>query len=133
VGITTTVDSVTTGDAAPTTAPHKISAQGGKDQATVRFTPTNSTGHAITCWRIERGGSAPGTGTMMDMAGFPCSDSIPEALCSDSDARALCTDGLASASGTQIAVTVTYVETGSPADGGYTVNVYAGSDDTAIG
>jgi hypothetical protein len=40
--VTVTVNSVTTGDAAPTTAPHRISQQSGKDQATIAYTPSTT-------------------------------------------------------------------------------------------
>jgi hypothetical protein len=38
--VTVTVDSVTTGDAAPTTAPHRISQQSGKETVTIAVTPS---------------------------------------------------------------------------------------------
>lgn len=38
---TVSIDSVTTEDAAPTTAPNRISAKAGKNTATVKFTPTH--------------------------------------------------------------------------------------------
>jgi hypothetical protein len=55
-----------------------------------------------------------------------CSDSEP---CSDTDANKRCTEAT-TASGAQITETITYAETGGPADGGQTVNVYvsAGTD-----
>jgi hypothetical protein len=132
VAITTTIASVTTEDAAPTTAPHKVSLQSGKTNATVAWTPTHPTGQAITCYRIEVGGAAPGTGTILAWGGFPCSDSLPESLCSDSDASVSCTDGLAAVSGVQRSNTVSGASlTGG--DGAKTVNIYAGAADTALG
>lgn len=129
MGITTTVDSVAAED------PYRqaISAIAGRDQAIVKFTPTNSTGGAITAYRIEMGGgTAPGTGQLMVGAGFPCSDSLAEAVCSDSDANALCTDGINAASGAQITETVTYAETGGPADQSETIYVWVAATDTAL-
>lgn len=130
--VTTTADSVTTSDVAPTTAPHKVSHQTGKTTATVRFTPTHSAGASITCYRVEVGGAGPGAGTLVASAGFPCSDSLPESRCSDSATNRRCTDGAGLTSGVQIAVAVADTSLVG-ADGAYTVKAYAGAADVALG
>lgn len=155
---TTSIDSVTTEDAAPTTAPHKISAISGKNTATVKFTPTHD-GNLVPCAeltpsaglvpsehltpdealmpsdgiypglvlpmigvRIEEGGGAVGAGTLMDYVGAPCSDTL--LACSDSRP---CTDW-SSASGVQLTRILSYAETGGPADGNQTINVYVNTE-----
>lgn len=156
---TTSIDSVTTEDAAPTTAPHKISAISGKDTATVKLTPTHD-GNLVPCAelipsegalvpserltpdealapydgiypgrvqpmigvRVEEGGSAVGTGTLMDYVGAPCSDTL--LACSDSRP---CTDW-SSTSGAQLTRILSYAETGGPADGNQTINVYVNTE-----
>lgn len=109
-----TIDSVTTGDAAATTAPHKISNKTGKSTATVRFTPS---GGAINAYMVRLGHITPYTGTLLGRQGLVCDEREP---CSASLA---CSD-YSSPSGTQIAEDITYAETGGPADGDLLVNVY---------
>lgn len=134
---TTTIDSVTTGDAAPSVAPHRISNKATKDTALIAFTPTHD-GQYVPCdqlippWtpgvpgaiiavKVMEGGADPYTGTEVGRLGLvasdsePCSDSLP---CSDWE----------SPSGTQLAEDVTYPETGSPADGSQTINVWVCTD-----
>jgi hypothetical protein len=112
-----TIDSVTTGDAAPTVAPHRISNKSGKDTATIKFTVINT---RISAYMIRMGGSTAYTGTLLARKGFVCSESEP---CSDTDPDKVCTD-LNISSGTQVTETITYAKTGAPADGDQTVNVW---------
>jgi hypothetical protein len=121
VSTTVTIDSVTTGDAAPTTAPHRISNKATKDTATLKFTPTQSGGGAVKAYMVREGGATPYTGTLLGRRGLVCSDSE---TCSDTDPNKRCTEAT-TASGAQITETITYAETGGPADGAQTVNVYA--------
>lgn len=62
---TLTLNSVTTADAVPGTAPHRVSAQTGKDKATVKFTPTA----AIRGYTIRLGGTSYNTGTEIRKVG----------------------------------------------------------------
>jgi hypothetical protein len=126
VATTVTIDSVTTADAAPTTAPHKISNKATKDTATLKFTPTQSGGGAVKAYMVREGGATPYTGTLLGRKGLVCSDSE---TCSDTDPNKRCTEAT-TASGAQITEPITYSETGGPADGPQTVNVYvsAGTD-----
>jgi hypothetical protein len=50
--VAATIDSVTTGDSAPTDPPHRISEQPGKRTATVKFTPSEE----VTALEVRRGG-----------------------------------------------------------------------------
>lgn len=113
-----TIDSVTTHDGAPTTAPHKISNQSGKDSADVLFTP----GRTIVAYEIRNGGSTINTGTLVEKAGrlvcgrFKCG------------ARRLSSFS----SSAQQAVNITYAESGGGADGSRTINVWIKSSDAAF-
>lgn len=118
---TTTTIGVTTADAAPAVAPHKISNKTGKSTATLVITPTSSVGRAINAIRVRLGGSTAYTGTLVGGKGLVSSDSEP---CAEALA---CTDW-SSASGAAIAEDVTYAETGGPADGAQTVNVWVATD-----
>jgi hypothetical protein len=134
---TVTIDSVTTGDVAPTAAPHKISNKATKDTATVKFTPTHNgvyfaAPELVTPWTpgvaskmlaymVREGGASVYTGTLVGRKGLVCSESEP---CSSTLA---CTDW-ESPSGTQLTEDITYSETGGPADGGQTINVYVCTD-----
>jgi hypothetical protein len=129
-----TINSVTTGDAAPSTAPHRISAKPSKDTATFTFTPVHD-GQAIPseslippftpgqprptiAVMIRDGGATPYSGTLVGRKGLVCSESEP---CSESLA---CSDW-ESPSGTQLSEDVTYAEEGAtPAEGAHTVNVW---------
>jgi hypothetical protein len=138
VATTITIDSVTTTDAAPTTAPHKISNKATKDTATLRFTPTHDgvylakpelvppwtpgVAAVMLAYMVREGGSTPYTGTVVGRKGLVCSESEP---CSDSTLA--CTDWT-SPSGTQLTEGITYGETGGPADGAQTINVYVCTD-----
>lgn len=59
------VVSITTGDAAPTVAPHKISAQATKDKATVVF----ESDRTVSAFRLREGGSDQSTGTLIHRRG----------------------------------------------------------------
>lgn len=138
---TTTIDSVQAEDAVR----QAISAVSGRDQATVKYTPTSDgnlvpsdqlvphdglvpSGVALTVIGVrieEGGGTAVGTGTLMARRGLLCSDSIE--LCSDNDANMVCSDWT-SPSGTQLTDILTYAETGAPADGPETIYVWVATD-----
>lgn len=111
------VDSVTTADAVPTSAPHKISSKAGKSSATVAFTVINT---RISAYMIRMGGSTAYTGTLLVRKGFVCSDGDP---CSDTDPDKVCTD-IDFPKDSQVTETITYAETGGPADGDQTINVW---------
>lgn len=129
---------VTTGDAVPTTAPHRISNKASKDTATFVFTPTHDGAYypqaelippwtpgvaaAIIAIIIRDGGTTPYTGTLVGRKGLVCNELEP---CSD--ASLPCSD-MASPSGTQLSEDVTYAETGGPADGNQTVNIWVCTD-----
>lgn len=131
------IDSVTTADAAPAVAPHRISNKATKDTATVAFTPTHDGAYypkaelvppwtpgvaaVMLAYMVREGGISPYTGTLLGRKGLVCSELEP---CSDS---LPCTDWT-SPSGTQLTEPVTYAETGGPADGAQTVNVYVCTD-----
>ena len=57
--------SITTGDAAPAVAPHKVSAQTGKDKATVVF----ESDRTVSAFRIREGGTSQSTGTLIHRRG----------------------------------------------------------------
>jgi hypothetical protein len=138
VATTITIDSVTTGDVAPTTAPHKISNKATKDTATAKFTPTHdgvyvAAPELVTPWTpgvaakilaymVREGGSSAYTGTLVGRKGLVCSESEP---CSDTTLA--CTDW-DSPSGTQLTEDVTYTETGAPADSTQRMTVYVCTD-----
>lgn len=113
-----TVDSVTTADAGPAVAPHRISSQPGHNQATVEFTPTAAAG-PIRAWRITVGGNRK-TGRLAGNLG---------AVCGLDRCGAPRVMALAAASGIQRTEVVTYAEANDGgADGARTVNVDALSD-----
>lgn len=112
------LDSVTTGDAAPTTAPHRISAVAGKNTATVRFTPTTTDGLPIRAWRVVLNSSARNGGRLVGNRGVVCGldrCGAPGAML------------LAAAPGVQRTEVITYAEAAGLADGDYNVAVFAGS------
>lgn len=112
------VDSVTTADAAPTVAPHRLSAKAGKNQATVKFTPTAAAG-PIRAWRLTVGGNRK-TGRLAGNLG---------AVCGLDRCGAPGVMPLAAASGVQRTEVITFTEASDGgADGGRTVNVDAMSD-----
>jgi hypothetical protein len=137
VPTTVAIDSVITADAAPAVAPHRISNKATKDTATVKFTPTHDGAYypknelippwtpgvagVMLAYVVRDGGNSPYTGTVVGRRGLvcdelePCSEALP---CSDWE----------SPSGTQLVEDVTYTETGGPADGPQTVNVYVCTD-----
>jgi hypothetical protein len=131
------IDSLATEDVTPAAAPYRISDKPGKDHADFAFTPTHD-GHYVPCAqlippftpgvpapilavKVMEGGVDPYTGTEVGRLGLVCSDSEP---CSDS----LPCSGWESPSGTQLAEDVTYPETGAPADGSQTINVWVCTD-----
>lgn len=112
------VNSVTTGDAVPAVAPHRISALAGKNTATVAFTPTTA-GGPVRAWRVTVGGNRK-TGRLAGNLGCVCGldrCGAPRVM------------PLAAASGVQRTEVITYVEANDGgADGARTVNVDAMSD-----
>jgi hypothetical protein len=117
VATTISIDSVTTEDAAPTTAPHKISNQSGKNTVTVKFTPTTSDASLLRYWRVNfAGGGTRLTGTRLKSLG---------AVCGVSRCGAPGVKPLALPSGTQVTVAETYPQLPSSADGTYHVYVWA--------
>lgn len=111
------IDSVTTEDAAPTTAPHRISNKTGKDLVTLKFTPTTTDASAIRAWIVRFGGTSRLTGTRLAGLGmvtglWRCGLDRP----------------LSIASGFQVTLPELYGQLPSTADGAYTVNVYAMND-----
>lgn len=134
---TTATIAVTTADAAPAAAPHRISNKAGKDSAALSITPTHdgvympgdtlippfTPGSAapIIALRIMEGGTTPYTGTLVGRKGLVCDELEP---CSESLA---CSD-FSSASGAAITEDVTYAETGAPADSTQTINAWLCTD-----
>lgn len=123
MAITTTIDSVTTEDAVPATAPHKISAIATKTLVTVLFTPATSDSSPIKAWRVTFNGNRK-NGRREASLGVVCGiDRV-----GGPGARLLsCTQGV------QRSAAWNYVDTGSPADGGYTVEVVAYSATLGVG
>lgn len=113
-----TIDSVTTEDAAPTTAPHKISAVSGKSTATVLFTPDRT----ITAWQIREGGTSVTTGTLRKSGG--------QLVCGEFKCGAGKTLSSFSSSAQRSAV-IDYSELAAGADGARTLNVWIKSADAA--
>lgn len=137
------IDSVTTADAAPVAAPHRISNKPTKSTATVAFTPidegllpTADTGtdadllpddvdllpdaeadQPILAYRFTTNSVGPYLGTEVSHRGRVATDQM---ACSES----LVCEDFESASGTQLTEQVTYAETGGPADGPLPVNVW---------
>lgn len=135
---TNVIDGVTTGDAAPAAAPHRISARPTKDTATFTFTPTHDgvlypsdflfpgdwyPGEVqdIIAVSIREGGISAYSGTEVGRKGLLCS---PNRVCSPS----LKCSSWRSPSGTQLAEDVKYAETGAPADGDQTINVWVNTE-----
>ncbi|MDQ1584497.1 MAG: hypothetical protein QOF36_2551 [Microbacteriaceae bacterium] len=111
------IDSVTTEDAAPTTAPHRISSVTGKKTVTFKFTPTTTDASNIRAWLVRFGGASRTTGTRLAGLGMVCGLW-----------RCGLDRPLSIASGFQVTVDEDYPELPSSADGTYAVNVYAISD-----
>lgn len=113
-----TIDSVTTEDAVPTVAPHRISALAGKNTATVAFTPTTAAG-PVRAWRVTVGTNRK-VGRLAGNLGCVCGldrCGAPRVM------------PLAAASGVQRSEVITFVEASDGgADGARTVNVDALSD-----
>jgi hypothetical protein len=116
VATAVTINSVTTGDAVPTTAPHRISAKATKDSATVRFQVAGS--GVVRAWRIRIGGTGLLSGLKAGGEGLICGESR-------------CGEGksLARPLGTEITEAVTYSEATPNADGSYSTKVYAATGD----
>lgn len=117
---TIAIDSVTTGDVAPTTAPHKISNQSGKNTVTVKFTPTTSDASPLRYWRVNfAGGGTRLSGTLLKCLGMVCGVS----RCGAPGSRPLSLP-----TGTQVTVAETYSQVPSSVDGTYHVYAWAASD-----
>lgn len=106
------LDSVTTGDAHPVVAPHRISAHTGKNAASVKFTPSG----IVRAWRMTLDGGRL-AGRVLAKAGAVCG-------------MERCGDGCGPAAITgQITGQVTYLSTGPAADGDHTVAINAITDE----
>lgn len=131
---TATVVGVTTGDAAPAVAPHRISSKAGKSTASVSFTPTHDgvlypsdallpeddlypgAAAPIVAYIVRVGGTTPDTGRPAGGKSGVCSALF---ACSQQPC------GWSSPSGAAIAEDVTFVEASDGgADGDRTVNVH---------
>lgn len=144
------LDSVATADVAPAVAPHVISNKASKDVAQVGFTvdtkglqprvglrpgaglkpsPSapfpgsellpgifNPGERPVVAFRVRLGGVSPHTGVLLGGRGTLCGD----ALCGDDFPDAWFADGPAA-----VSEAVEYAETGAPADGNQTVNIWA--------
>lgn len=64
------IETVETSDSAPTAAPHRISAQPGKDTLTFKFKVTAS--DIIRAWRARFSPSNRNVGTLIDSRGMVC-------------------------------------------------------------
>lgn len=139
---TVTIDSITTEDAAPIVAPFRISAIPGFSTATVKFTPTHDGDiypmatlvvdegvtplypapnvRKIIGYRFRMGGSDFKSGVDLGRKGEPCG----QEPCS---VKRKCTSWN-SDSGVQLTEVIDYAETGAPADGDQTVNIYVNTD-----
>lgn len=111
-----TIESVTTGDAAPADAPHRISNKASKDTATVHFS-ANGAG-AVRAWLIRVGGAGLLSGERAGGQGVICGVT----RCGEAGPLAR---PLTSA----ITEDVTYAEASPEPDGSYPVNVYAATDE----
>lgn len=108
---TVTLDSVTTADAAPTAAPHRISNKASKNRVTVAFTVAG-TGF-IRAWLVRFGPThlkVGGQGMVCGVARCGAARSLARSLGAVSD-------------------DVDYPELPSSADGSYAVDVRAATDD----
>lgn len=122
---TTTIDSVTTTDAAPTVAPHRISAITGEDVASVKLTPTTPDSSPIRAIRLlfnttNRKGVG---GKVLMRAGAVCGLDV----CGPN------TRSLSLPSGTQRTVPVAYASLPTTPDGDYTVTGVSASDTQSWG
>lgn len=118
---TVTVNSVTTGDAAPTTAPHRISDKPTKDEASVVFTPATDSEPLIRAIKIRLGGTHRNNGTKLLQMGMACGDGT---RCGQPDAQSL-----ALPENQPQSHTVAYDDTGPAAEGTHEINVHAGSSE----
>lgn len=109
--MTVVIDSITTGDAAPTSSPHRISALSGYSRAVVKFTVSGA-GPAQS-YRVKLGGTARINGTNLGQLGAVCGMD-----------RCGAARPLAATTPFQFTENVDYTETGPPADGNYAVNLY---------
>lgn len=129
------IDSVTTEDAVPVVAPHRISNKPGADVALVAFTPTDDAdlypsdyllpsddllpdtlagAGTVGFWSLRLGGSSRKTGHFLSGKGMMCGLSFCGLM-----------GPLKADANVQYEEDITYPETGGPADGDYTVNAYA--------
>jgi hypothetical protein len=118
MSISVNIDSVTAADAAPTVAPHKISAKATKNSLTFKFTVTSSA--TIGAWRARLAPTNRNTGPLLGKRGMVCGAGD---RCGEPTAMSL-----SMASGTQVTEDATYPEataSGAKADGGYEVKVFA--------
>jgi hypothetical protein len=113
--VTVTIDEIATADAAPSAAPHKISAHAGKSTATVKFTPSGGSGQ-VRAWRVTAQGNRK-TGRNLGSLGVVCGiDRVGHGRL------------LGCERGVQRSEQVTYTEMGGLADGDYDVEVTVWAD-----
>lgn len=122
---TVTLNSVTTADAVPTTAPHKISNQSGKSTAVVNFTVGGS--GAIRAWLARIASTSLTNGTEVGAEGMLCG--IARCNQTPSGGGYRTSKSLARPLATAVSENVTYSEASPRADGTYVVNLYAYTDD----
>lgn len=108
--MTVVLNSVTTGDAAPTTAPHKISNVSGHDTAVPDFTVSGTT--PCQSYRLKSGGTTRLNGTNVGQLGAVCGMDV----CHTS------TLPMAATTPVTFTPTITYASLG--ADGTKTINLY---------
>lgn len=135
------IDAVTTSDAAPAAAPHRISNVAGKDRAVLLFTPRHDgtlfpgpalapdrgatpiypdQPRSIIGYRVRLGGVDFKTGVDLGRRGEPCG----QEPCSG---RRKCSSW-SSPAGVQLTEDIDYAEVGAQADGSVQVNVYVNTD-----
>lgn len=126
---------VTTSDRDPAVAPHRISNKTGKDRAVVTIAPAGALYPGagllpgaglqpgmtprIVAYRVKLGGTSPATGVELGSAGKVCGSGYRAGQTKCGHAL------MASAAVTE---NVDYSETGGPADGNQTVNVWVLSE-----
>lgn len=117
----TTINSVTTADAVPTVAPHRISNIATKNQAVLKFVMSTADASPIRAWRATFNGNRK-LGTVVGKRGVVCGLDILDGRPS------LRIDLPMSGVSGEITENIDYPETGGVADGTYAVEVTALSE-----
>ena len=110
--MTVVLNSVTTTDAAPTTAPHKVSTVSSFNVATPSFTVSSTT--PVQSYRLMAGGSTRLTGTDVGHRGAVCG----------MDVCYTATLPMEAATPVTFTPAITAASLGAVADGAYTINIY---------